>query len=174
MDYDKESLSSTVTRKSMALITTGAEMLRDLEKSGSLAVYVPLEGGFEGRYLRRLRAKGYEAYSITARGLGDLSMYLTGVHGVRPPHLGKKTVGNEAAVGYIYYLPPLLTYRLDQLPANSQGLVLWIIEGHILSREEVEYLTLLPTLEPRVKVVVEMGGERFFRWTPLQAALIPQ
>ncbi|MBE9185547.1 NAD(P)H-quinone oxidoreductase subunit N, partial [Microcoleus sp. LEGE 07076] len=61
----------------MGLITTGSDMIRDLEKSGSLALYVPLEGGFEGRYLRRLRAKGYGAYTITARGLGDLGMYLT-------------------------------------------------------------------------------------------------
>lgn len=158
----------------MALITTGAEMIRDLETTGSLAVYVPLEGGFEGRYLRRLRAKGYEAYNITARGLGDLSMYLTGVHGVRPPHLGKKTVGNEAAVGSVYYIPPLVNYQLEHLPAKAKGLVLWIIEGHVLSRQEVEYLTVLPTIEPRVKVVVEMGGERFFRWTPLQDALIPR
>ncbi len=74
----------------MGLITTGKDVIRDLEKSGSLALYVPLEGGFEGRYLRRLRAAGYGAYTISARGLGDLAMYLTGVHGVRPPHLGKK------------------------------------------------------------------------------------
>lgn len=156
----------------ISLITTGSQMIRDLETSGSLAVYVPLEGGFEGRYLRRLRAKGYNAYNITARGLGDLAMYLTGIHGVRPPHLGKKSVGNEAAVGDVYFIPPLVNTQLDHLPANSKGLVLWIIEGQILSRQEVEYLTVLPTLEPRVKVVIEMGGDRVFRWTPLKQALI--
>jgi len=147
-------------------------MIRDLETSGSLAVYVPLEGGFEGRYQRRLRAKGYNAYNITARGLGDLAMYLTGIHGVRPPHLGKKSVGHEAAVGDVYFIPPLVNTQLDHLPPNSKGLVLWIIEGQILSRQEVEYLTVLPTLEPRVKVVIEMGGDRVFRWTPLKQALI--
>ncbi len=157
----------------MALITTGRGMIRDLEKSGSLAVYVPLEGGFEGRYQRRLRASGYVSHSITARGLGDLAMYLTGVHGVRPPHLGKKTVGNEAAVGYVYYVQPILSYRLEQLPPKAKGLVLWIIEGQILSSQEIEYLTVLPQSEPRVKVVVEMGGERVFRWTPLPNALVP-
>jgi NAD(P)H-quinone oxidoreductase subunit N len=156
----------------ISLITTGSEMIRDLETSGSLAVYVPLEGGFEGRYLRRLRAKGYNAYNITARGLGDLAMYLTGIHGVRPPHLGKKSVGHEAAVGNVYFIPPLVNTQLDHLPPNSKGLVLWIIEGQILSRQEVEYLTVLPTLEPRVKVVIEMGGDRVFRWTPLKQALI--
>ena len=157
----------------MALITTGRGMIRDLEKSGSLAVYVPLEGGFEGRYQRRLRAAGYMAHNITARGLGDLAMYLTGVHGVRPPHLGKKTVGNGAAVGYVYYLPPIVNYRLEQLPPKAKGLVLWILEGQILSSQEIEYLTVLPKSEPRVKVIVEMGGDRFFRWTPLQDALVP-
>jgi NAD(P)H-quinone oxidoreductase subunit N len=156
----------------ISLITTGSQMIRDLETSGSLAVYVPLEGGFEGRYLRRLRAKGYNAYNITARGLGDLAMYLTGIHGVRPPHLGKKSVGHEAAVGNVYFIPPLVNTQLDHLPPNSKGLVLWIIEGQILSRQEVEYLTVLPTLEPRVKVVIEMGGDRVFRWTPLKQALI--
>lgn len=156
----------------MSLITTGSGMIRELEKQGSLAVYVPLEGGFEGRYLRRIRAKGYTSYSITARGLGDLAMYLTGVHGVRPPHLGKKSVGNEAMVGDVYFIPPLIQTQVENLPPGSKGLVLWIIEGHILSRQEVEYLTTLPTLEPRVKVIVEIGGDRVFRWTPLKQALM--
>ncbi|MCG6135592.1 MAG: NAD(P)H-quinone oxidoreductase subunit N [Nostoc sp. LLA-1] len=152
----------------MALITTGNGLIRDLEKFGSLGVYVPLEGGFEGRYRRRLRAAGYVNLHITARGLGDVAAYLTGVHGVRPPHLGKKSTGSGAAVGYVYYLPPIVNYNLEQLPPKSKGLVLWIIEGHILSDQEVEYLTTLPSLEPRVKVVVERGGDRAFRWQPLK------
>ncbi|NJK69754.1 MAG: NAD(P)H-quinone oxidoreductase subunit N [Microcoleus sp. CSU_2_2] len=156
----------------MQLITTGADMKRDLEKSGSLALYVPLEGGFEGRYLRRLRAAGYGAYTITARGLGDLAMYLTGVHGVRPPHLGKKNTGREGAVGYTYFVPPMLGTQLDNLPPKSKGLVLWIIEGQMLSKQEIEYLTVLPTLEPRVKIAVEMGGDRAFSWKPLKDALV--
>jgi len=43
-------------------------------------------------------------------------------------------------------------HQLEQL-LSSKGLVLWIIEGHILDRQEVEYLTVLPSLEPRLKVV---------------------
>lgn len=155
----------------MALIATGNQLLRDLEKSGALGVYAPLEGGFEGRYQRRLRAAGYTALNITARGLGDVAMYLTGVHGVRPPHLGKKSLGSGAAVGYVYYVPPIVSTQLEQLPPKSKGLLLWIIEGNILSRQEVEYLASLPKLEPKVKVVVEMGGDRFFRWMPLQDTL---
>jgi NAD(P)H-quinone oxidoreductase subunit N len=155
----------------MALITTGRKLIRDLETQGSLALYVPLEGGMEGRYHRRLRAAGYTTYSVSARGLGDLSAYLTGVHGVRPPHLGKKSSGNEAAVGNVYYVPPLINYQLEHLPSNSKGLVLWLIEGFVLSSQEIEFLTQLSTLEPRVKIVIEMGGARVFRWQPLKEVL---
>lgn len=157
----------------MALITTGNQLIRDLEKSGALGIYVPPEGGFEGRYQRRIRAAGYVTLHITARGLGDLAAYLTGVHGVRPPHLGKKSIGQGAAVGFVYYVPPIVNYHLQQLPPKSKGLVLWIIEGHILSNQEVEYLATLPSLEPRVKIVLERGGDRVFRWQPLKETLSP-
>ena len=156
----------------MALITTGNGLIRDLEKFGALGVYVPLEGGYEGRYQRRLRASGYTTLHITAKGLGDVAAYLTRIHGVRPPHLGKKSTGSGAAVGHVYYLPPILNSHLEQLSPKSKGLVLWIIEGHILSNEELEYLTNLPQLEPRVKVVLERGGDRFFRWTSLEKTLL--
>lgn len=156
----------------MALLTTGKPFIRDLEKLGALAVYAPLEGGFEGRYQRRLRAAGYATLNLTARGLGDLGAYLTEVHGVRPPHLGKKTIGQEAAVGTVYYIPPIASYRLEALPSNAKGLVLWLMEGFVLSRNEREYLANLTQQEPRLKVVVEMGGERYFRWQPLQETLI--
>lgn len=155
----------------MALITTGNKLIRDLESSGALALYVPLEGGFEGRYQRRIRVAGYTSLNISAKGLGDLSMYLTGVHGVRPPHLGKKSLSSGAAVGYVYYLPPILSTQLENLPPKSKGLLLWIVEGRVFSRQEIEYLTMLPKMEPRVKVAVEMGGDRSFRWEPLANTL---
>jgi NAD(P)H-quinone oxidoreductase subunit N len=78
--------------------------------------------------------------------------------------LGKKDIR-------VYYVPPIVTYQLEQLPPKSKGLVLWMIEGHVLSREEVEYLTTLPSIEPRLKIAVEMGGDRAFRWTPLKNAI---
>ena len=156
----------------MALITTGNGFIRDLEKFGALGVYAPLEGGYEGRYRRRLRAAGYINLHITARGLGDVGAYLTRVHGVRPPHLGKKSTGSGASVGYVYYLPPMISSQLEQLPPKSKGLLLWIIEGQILSDQEVEYLANLPKLEPRVKVVIERGGDRYFRWTSLEKTLV--
>jgi NAD(P)H-quinone oxidoreductase subunit N len=151
----------------MALITTGKQFIRNLETTGALGLFVPLEGGHEGRYQRRLRAAGYEMLHITARGLGDLSAYLMGVHGVRPPHLGKKTTQREGAVGYRYYLPPAAKHQLEHLPPNSKGLVIWLLEGTVLSQQELQFLVALPSTEPRIKVVVEMGGGRYFSWKPL-------
>ncbi len=145
--------------------------MKDLEAKGAIAVYAPLEGGFEGRYLRRLRAAGYKAVTITARGLGDPATYLTGVHGVRPAHLGKKTIGNEAAVGPVYYVPPVLSCHLGELSPKAKGVVLWILEGQILSSQELNYLVNLPKQHPKLKVVVEMGGAREFTWTSLPQAI---
>ena len=155
----------------MALLTTGKGFIRDVEKSGAVAVYAPLEGGYEGRYQRRLRASGYKSLSLTARGMGDLAAYLTQVHGVRPAHLGKKNIAQDAQVGPRYYVAPIASYQLDYLPPKSKGLLLWIIEGFILSQEEIQYLVNLPKEEPRLKVVLEMGGERYFRWQPLEQCL---
>ena len=76
-----------------------------------------------------------------------------------------------AAVGDVYYVPPIASYELDTLPANSKGLVLWIIEGQILSRQEIDYLINLPKSEPRIKVVLELGGDRYFNWKPLADTL---
>lgn len=149
------------------LLTTGGSFIKALDQNGALAVYAPLEGGFEGRYLRRLRAKGYRATTMTARGLGDLDSYLNTVHGVRPPHLGKKTVGKEAAVGPVYFVPPILSYRLGELTPKDKGIVLWLLEGMVLSKQELSYLVNLTAKEKRLKVVVEMGGDRAFRWQPL-------
>jgi NAD(P)H-quinone oxidoreductase subunit N len=78
--------------------------------------------------------------------------------------LGKKDIR-------VYFVPPVVNYQLEHLPPKSKGLVLWILEGSVLSRQEVEYLTTLPKQEPRVKVAVEMGGDRAFRWTPLKDTL---
>lgn len=156
----------------MPLLTTGKSFIQALEQSQALGIYAPLEGGFEGRYQRRLRNAGYTTLNLTARGLGDLDAYLMGIHGVRPAHLGKKNIGQDGAVGPIYYVPPIAAYQLANLPANSKGLVLWIIEGFILSTQEKQYLINLCQQEEKLKVVLELGGERYFRWQPLSEALM--
>ena len=155
----------------LKMIITGKSFTRALETNGALGVYAPLEGGYEGRYQRRLRAAGYGMLHITARGLGDISAYLLDTHGVRPAHLGKKDIEREGAVGYRYFVPPIALQQLGVLPAASKGLVIWLLEGMILSRQELEFLVQLPAMEPRIKVVVELGGDRVFSWKPLTTCL---
>ena len=46
-----------------------------------------------------------------------------------------------------------------------------LIEGNILSSQEIAYLVELPKIEPKVKVVVEVGGARVFEWQPLEEYL---
>jgi NAD(P)H-quinone oxidoreductase subunit N len=147
------------------LLTTGKTFIRDLELHGSLGVYAPLEGGYEGRYQRRLRTNGYASSRMLARGLGDLSSFLTGIHGVRPAHLGKKDIR-------VQFLPPVLQTQLANLPQDAKGLVLWIVDGQVLDSEELGYLTTIPQLLPEVKIVVELGGERYFRWEKLAPELV--
>ena len=157
----------------MALLTTGKGFIRAVEKSGAVAVYAPLEGGYEGRYVRRLRTRGYSVVQLTARGLGDVAAYLTDYHGIRPAHLGKKDIaGSGAMVGLRAYVPGIATYQLDNLPKGSdKGLILWIIEGYVLSRQEQEYLISLTRENPKIKVILEMGGDRQFTFKPLADTL---
>ena len=156
----------------MALLTTGKGFVRAVEKSGAVAIYAPLEGGYEGRYVRRLRCSGYKVVNLTARGLGDVAAYLTDYHGVRPAHLGKKDIaGTGAMVGLRAYVPGIATYQLENIPANTKGIILWIIEGYVLSRQEQEYLVTLTRENPQIKVVIEMGGDRTFSFKPLADTL---
>jgi NAD(P)H-quinone oxidoreductase subunit N len=154
----------------MALLVIGKQFVQEVETHGALAVWVPPEGGHEGRYQRRLKEAGYRTLHMTARGMGDLEAFLTRFHGVRPPHLGK-ALTQTAAVGDVYYFPPLLDNALAALPPQAKGLVLWLIEGKVLSRQELQYLSLVPSLHPRCKVVVEVASGREFRWQPLQQFL---
>ena len=57
------------------------------------------------------------------------------------------------------------------MPTKAKGLVLWLIEGNILSQQEIAYLADLPKQIPAVKVVLEMGGDRSFTWQPLKNEL---
>ncbi len=147
----------------MPLIATD-KIVKDLEKSGALAMRVPPEGGYEGRYQRRLKNAGYEILFISARGLGDINSYLTDVHGVRPAHLGKTQIRT-------YLIPPAIQFRLNALPAKSKGLVVWMIEGKYLSREELDTLSLIPDRDPRVKIVIEVGSDREVTWQALKQAV---
>lgn len=54
---------------------------------------------------------------------------------------------------------------------GDQPVVLWLLEGQVLSRSELLSLCALTRREPRLKVVVEMGGARSLRWEPLATLL---
>ena len=147
----------------MPLLLSGRGFRQELERSGALALYSPLEGGAETRLLRRLRAAGYRAQMTSARGLGDPEAYLLQLHGVRPPHLGHQSVGRGAAVGEVQRVMPMLGALLD----GAGPVVLWLLEGQVLSSAELSSLVALSQREQRLKLVVEMGGSRALRWQPL-------
>ena len=147
----------------MPLLLTGRGFRRDLEQAGALALFAPLEGGFETRLLRRLRAAGYRSQVTSARGLGDPEAFLLRLHGVRPPHLGHQSIGRGAAVGEVQRVMPQLG---PQFEADGPVL-LWLLEGQVLSTAELASLCSLCSREPRLFMVVEMGGARALRWQPL-------
>ena len=151
----------------MPLLLTGRAFRRDLERERALALYAPLEGGSETRLLRRLRAAGYRTELTSARGLGDPEAFLLGLHGVRPPHLGHHSVGRDAAVGEVQLVMPQLGPAL----ASNAPVVLWLLEGQVLSSAEQASLLALCERQPRLHMVVELGGSRNLRWKSLRAAL---
>ncbi|OMO82988.1 NAD(P)H-quinone oxidoreductase, subunit N [Corchorus capsularis] len=125
--------------------------LSDVEEHKALAIYTPHEGGYEGRYLTRLRYQGYYFLDLTARGLGDPETTLTKIHPVCPPHVGKQPIAR-------WYFPPEVDFMLQALPPDAKGLVVWIIEAKVLSKSELQFLALLPTLRPKVRVIAECGN----------------
>jgi NAD(P)H-quinone oxidoreductase subunit N len=152
----------------MPLLLSGRGFRQDLERVGALALFAPLEGGAETRLMRRLRAAGYRAHLTSARGLGDPEAFLFQLHGVRPPHLGHQSVGRGAAVGEVHRAMPLLA---PQLQGDGPAL-LWLLEGQVLSAAELTALIGLCRREPRLKIVVEMGGARALRWQPLEQLVV--
>jgi NAD(P)H-quinone oxidoreductase subunit N len=147
----------------MPLLLSGRGFRQDLERAGAIALFAPLEGGAETRLLRRMRAAGYRARLTSARGLGDPEAFLFQLHGVRPPHLGHQSVGRGAAVGEVQRVMPLLGAELE----GQAPILLWLLEGQVLSTAELASLVDITKREPRLKLVVEMGGARQLRWQPL-------
>uniref|UniRef100_A0A0F7H001 NADH dehydrogenase-like complex N n=1 Tax=California macrophylla TaxID=337344 RepID=A0A0F7H001_9ROSI len=135
--------------------------LSDVEEHKAIAIYPPHEGGYEGRYLTRLRYQGYYFLDLSARGLGDPETTLLKVHPVCPAHLGKQPIAR-------WYFPPEVDFRLNALPPNAKGLVVYVMEAKVLSKAELQFLALLPTLRPKVRVIAECGNWRKFMWRPLK------
>lgn len=62
---------------------------------------------------------------------------------------------------------PLLGAELE----GQAPILLWLLEGQVLSQAELSSLVGLTRREPRFRVVVEMGGARELRWQPLASYL---
>jgi NAD(P)H-quinone oxidoreductase subunit N len=104
----------------MALITTGKKLIRDLE-SGALGVYVPLKEAMKAATNDGCVLLVILLY-ILRRG-DSVTCRLILLEFMESGHLtwAKKSIGQGAAVGYVYYVPPIVTYQLEQLPPKSKG-----------------------------------------------------
>jgi NAD(P)H-quinone oxidoreductase subunit N len=74
-------------------------------------------------------------------------------------------VGREAAVGEVQLVMPQLGPAL----AGSAPVVLWLLEGQVLSAAERGSLVALCRRDSRLHMVVEVGGARSLSWMPLDA-----
>ena len=144
----------------MPLLLSGKKFRQDLEAAGCLAIFTPLEGGSETRLLRRLRASGYRTQITSVRGFGDPEVFLLQLHGVRPPHLGHQNVGRNGAVGEIQQVIP----QINELLKEDSPIVIWLLEGQVLSQSELLTLNNICKRESKIKIVIEMGGSRSLKW----------
>ena len=148
----------------MPLLLSGQKFYDDLFKHGSLAVFAPLEGGYETRLLRRMRARGFKTYITSARGLGDPEVFLFKLHGVRAPHLGHQNIGRNGALGEVQQVIPVASELFND---NDKKKLLWLIEGQVLSQSELASLIKISQDDDTLKIVVEMGGSRNLKWQSL-------
>tara|TARA_Y100000813_G_scaffold186134_1_gene158512 strand:- start:63 stop:533 length:471 start_codon:yes stop_codon:yes gene_type:complete len=153
----------------MPLILTGKKFYNDLTKNKCLAIFSPLEGGYETRLLRRMRNKGYKTFITSARGLGDPEVFLLKLHGIRPPHLGHQSVGRNGALGEVQRVIPQAAELFNE---NDKDKLLWLLEGQVLSQSELEGLIKICTEDNKLKIVIEMGGSRKLEWIPLNEYIV--
>ena len=61
--------------------------------------------------------------------------------------------------------------QLGDLFDGTSPVALWLLEGQVLSTSELLSLCDLCKREPRLRIIVEMGGARSLRWQPLKSLL---
>lgn len=66
-------------------------------------------------------------------------------------------------MGEVQRVMPLLGPLLE----GNAPIVVWLLEGQVLSRAELASLVALSARRPGLRFVVEMGGARALRWQPL-------
>ena len=155
----------------MPLLLTGTKFHNDLQMKKCLAVFAPLEGGYETRLLRRRRAKGFKTFITSARGLGDPEVFLLRLHGIRPPHLGHQSVGRNGALGEVQQVIPQAAELFNEHDKNK---LLWLLEGQVLSQSELESLIAICTKDYKLTIVVEMGGSRKLEWKSLNDYILDE
>ena len=148
----------------MPLLLSGQKFYDDLFQHGALALFAPLEGGYETRLLRRMRARGFKTYITSARGLGDPEVFLFNLHGVRAPHLGHQNVGRNGALGEVQQV---ISVAAELFNDKDKKKLLWLIEGQVLSQSELASLIKISQDDNTLKIVVEMGGSRNLQWQSL-------
>jgi NAD(P)H-quinone oxidoreductase subunit N len=67
-------------------------------------------------------------------------------------------------VGEVHQVMP----QLGALLEGDAPILLWLLEGQVLSAAERTSLVALTRRWPRLRIVVEMGGARELRWQPLE------
>ena len=149
----------------MPLLLSGKQFDNDLSKYGSLAIFAPLEGGYETRLLRRMRSKGFKTLITSARGLGDPEVFLFKLHGIRPPHLGHQNIGRNGALGEVQQVIPQAAELFEE---KDKKKLLWILEGQVLSQSELESLLRISQADNTLNLAIEMGGSRKLQWRPLK------
>ena len=155
----------------VTLIEAGPCRVTQLKTNKCLAIFAPLEGGYETRLLRRMRAKGFKTFITSARGLGDPEVFLLKLHGVRPPHLGHQSVGRNGALGEVQQVIPQASELFNE---NDKNKLLWLLEGQVLSQSELESLIEICTNDNKLTIVVEMGGSRKLEWKPLSNYILDE
>ena len=150
----------------MPLLLSGQKFYDDLSRYGALAIFSPLEGGYETRLLRRMRARGFKTFITSARGLGDPEVFLFKLHGVRAPHLGHQNIGRNGALGEVQQVIPQAAELFNE---NDKKKLLWLLEGQVLSQSELERLIQISQENAELKIVIEMGGSRKLKWESLQS-----
>jgi len=150
----------------MPLLLSGQKFYDDLFQHGALAVFAPLEGGYETRLLRRMRARGFKTFITSARGLGDPEVFLFNLHGVRAPHLGHQNIGRNGALGEVQQVIPQAAELFNE---NDKKKLLWLLEGQVLSQSELERLIQISQETEELKIAIEMGGSRKLKWESLQS-----
>ena len=59
----------------------------------------------------------------------------------------------------------------SEICLTARPVALWLLEGQVLSTSELLSLCDLCKREPRLRIIVEMGGARSLRWQPLKSLL---